>query len=193
MAVLDRHGISPCTDLGVTKMNPVHELIKSPDFRKEARAFAKWYGLERKAAFEVGEIASRWLEHYSRTRNAERLADALHMVTRLRVTGRTIMHYRDIYELDKSWHTEAIERLVHALSENQKPGLGGPADTRYTSPPSGPSLMDETAMAMVLGISNRTLAKYRRQGRFPNCWIRNAGRIMWKVSETQESWTRGIA
>lgn len=90
-------------------------------------------------------------------------------------------------------HTEAIERLVHAISAYRKPGLGGAVETLYTSPPGGPDVVDEKKMAMVLGISHRTLAKYRRQGRFPNCWIRNSRRIMWKVSETQESWTRGIA
>ncbi len=95
-------------------MNPMHELTRSPEFRKEARAFAKWYGLERKAAFEIGKIASSWLEHYSRTRNAERLADALHEVTGLRVTGRTIMNYRDIYELDESWRASPVKRRAES-------------------------------------------------------------------------------
>ena len=90
-------------------------------------------------------------------------------------------------------HTEAIERLVHAISEDQKPGLGGPAESLYTRPPNGPTPVDERTMAEILSISNRTLAKYRREGRFPNCWIRNSRRIMWKVTETQEAWDRGIA
>ena len=98
-------------------MNPVDELIKSPEFRKEARAFAKWYTLERKAAFEIGKIASCWLEHYSRTRNAERLADALCEVTGLRVTGRTILHYRDIYELDTSWRESPIKRRAKSRND----------------------------------------------------------------------------
>ncbi len=101
---------------GETRMTPVHELIKSPEFRNEARAFAKWYGLERKAAFEIGRIASGWLEHYSRSRNAERLADALCSVTGLRITGRSISYYRDIYLLDKSWRDS--KRGCRAKSRN---------------------------------------------------------------------------
>lgn len=84
-------------------MNPVQKLIKSAEFRKQARAFARWYGLERKAVLELGRIAAGWLEHYSRTRNAVRLAEALSKVTDVKVTGRSIMNYRDIYELDCSW------------------------------------------------------------------------------------------
>ncbi len=82
--------------------NPT-DLIIDSIFRKQARAFAKWYGLERKAVLELGKIAEGWLVHYSRKRNAERLAEALYEVTGLRVTGRTIMNYRGIYLLDRSW------------------------------------------------------------------------------------------
>ena len=73
------------------------DLIKSPAFRKQAVKFARWYGLERKAVLELGKIAASWLEHYSRARNAERLADALRQITGLKVTGRTLRYYRDIY------------------------------------------------------------------------------------------------
>jgi len=90
-------------------------------------------------------------------------------------------------------HTEAIDRLVHAISAYQKPGLGGPAETLYTRTHNDPDLVDEKKMAGLLNIPHRTLAKYRREGRFPNCWTRNARRIMWKVGETQKAWDRGIA
>ena len=83
------------------------DLIIDSAFRKQAKAFAKWYGLERKAVLELGKIAAGWLEHYSRKRNAERLAEALYEVTGLRITGRSIMYYRDIHALDLSWRTSA--------------------------------------------------------------------------------------
>lgn len=72
-------------------------LVKNPVFRKQARSFAKWYSLQRTAALEAGKIAAEWMERYSRTRNAARLADALFDVTGVRVTGRTLRNYRDIY------------------------------------------------------------------------------------------------
>jgi len=84
-------------------MQEATDLITDSTFRKQARAFAKWYGLERRAILELGKIAAGWLEHYSRKRNAERLADALYQVTGLRITGRSIMYYRNIYRLDLSW------------------------------------------------------------------------------------------
>lgn len=83
--------------------NTVENLASDPKFKKQAEAFAKWYGLERRAVYELGKIAATWLEHYSRVRNAERLADALFEVTGLRVTGRTIQNYRDSFLLDESW------------------------------------------------------------------------------------------
>ncbi len=78
-------------------MTPIKVLITDAEFKKQARAFAKWHLLQREAVLQAGKIAAEWLEHYSRERNAERLADALHAVTGVRVTGRTIRNYRDIY------------------------------------------------------------------------------------------------
>ena len=88
--------------------------------------------------------------------------------------------------------TRAVNRLAAAIEEQNR-RLGSEATTRYTRPPNGPELVDERTMAGMLGISNRTLGKYRRQGRLPNCWVRNAGRIVWKVTVTRESWRRGIS
>jgi len=67
--------------------NPT-DLIIDSIFRKQARAFAKWYGLERKAVLELGKIAEGWLVHYSRKRNAERRAEALYEVNGLKSRGR---------------------------------------------------------------------------------------------------------
>ena len=78
-------------------MTASETLITDATFKKQARAFAKWHRLQRKAVFQAGEIAAQWLERYSRERNAERLADALHEITGVRVTGRTLRNYRDIY------------------------------------------------------------------------------------------------
>ena len=100
------------------------DLIIDSTFRKQARAFAKWYGLERKAVLELGRIAEGWLVHYSRKRNAERLAEALHEVTGLRVTGRTIMYYRDIYALDLSWRTSAGRRRAKSRNHFQIRHIG---------------------------------------------------------------------
>lgn len=91
-------------------------------------------------------------------------------------------------------HAQAIEQLVRVLSaESKKSGLGDPAGTLYTRPPSGSELVDEKMMAAALDISDRTLGRHRRAGRLPGCWIRNGGRIFWRVAETQEAWERGIA
>jgi len=88
-----------------------------PKFKKQAKAFAKWYGLERRAVYELGKIAGMWLEHYSRTRNAERLADALFEVTGLRVTGRTIQNYRDSFLLDESWRGSQRKKRVKCRND----------------------------------------------------------------------------
>ena len=87
---------------------------------------------------------------------------------------------------------QGVGRLAAAL-ENLWGGLGDPVNTRYTSPPQASGLVDEKTMAATLGISNRILGKYRREGRLPGCWIRNGGRIHWRVAETLETWKRGIA
>ncbi len=71
-------------------MTASETLITDATFKKQARAFAKWHRLQRTAVLQAGKIAAEWLEHYSRERGAERLADALHEVTGVRVTGRTI-------------------------------------------------------------------------------------------------------
>ena len=54
-------------------------------------------------------------------------------------------------------------------------------------------LANETSMANKLSIPPRTLARYRREGKFPECWIKNGKRILWKVTETFDVWRRGIA
>lgn len=88
---------------------------------------------------------------------------------------------------------DGIDRLITLLENPSKAGLGGAAEPRYTRPPGDSGLSDERSMAVILGISPRTLARYRRDGRLPACWVRNGGRIWWRVAETREAWARGIA
>jgi DNA methylase len=71
---------------------------KNAEFRRQAKDFAKWYRLQDRAVLEAGKIAAEWLKHYSRQRNANRLADALFNQTGVRITGRTLRNYRDAYK-----------------------------------------------------------------------------------------------
>ena len=88
---------------------------------------------------------------------------------------------------------DGIDRLITVIEKRSNAGLGGAAEPRYTRPPGDSGLTDERSMAGILGISSRTLARYRRDGRLPGCWVRNGGRIWWRVAETREAWARGIA
>ena len=54
------------------------------------------------------------------------------------------------------------------------------------------TLEDEATMAARLRIPVRTLGAYRRQGRFPGCWLRNGRRILWRVEPTLAAWGKGI-
>ena len=113
-------------------MQRVSALASEISFRREARAFAKWYATERKAAYELGRIAARWLESYSRTNNARIFAAALHSVTGLRVSGRTITYYKDVYLLDKAWREDS--RRDRAKSRNDfKIRHVGPGHLRVVS------------------------------------------------------------
>ncbi len=85
------------------KVGGVTALAADTTFCRQARRFAEWFGRERRAALELGKIAHLWLDHYSRTRNAEILARALYEVTGLRVTGRTLRNYRDIFRIYEAW------------------------------------------------------------------------------------------
>ena len=87
---------------------------------------------------------------------------------------------------------DALDRLVKGI-EKQNKRLGGDDGTRYTRPPGDLDLVDENTMAAALNISKRTLGRHRRDGRLPGCWVRNAGRILWRVAETRKAWERGIA
>lgn len=78
-------------------------LVADFRFRSQATTFAKWFGRERRAVLEMGKIAAGWLERYSRTRNATKMADALNEITGLKITGRSLRYYRDIYLLYTSW------------------------------------------------------------------------------------------
>ena len=101
-------------------------------FRRQARRFARAYAEERRAVFELGKIAAGWLEHYSRSRNAERLAEALHEVTGLRITGRSILYYRDVFLLDKSWRASPLRKRPESRNHFQIRHVG-PGHLRVVS------------------------------------------------------------
>ena len=83
----------------------------------------------------------------------------------------------------------ALERIAAALTkslgERQIPGY--PDDER----PSG--LIAEQEMAALLDRSPRTLAKYRRAGKLPGCWVRNGRTTLWKKEATLGAWQEGLS
>lgn len=86
---------------------------------------------------------------------------------------------------------QALNRIATAVESQNS--LGDPVGTRYTRRPNDcPDLINEVAMAQLLDISPRTLAQHRRRGKFPNCWIRNGRRVLWKVEQALEAWKRGL-
>ena len=80
------------------------------------------------------------------------------------------------------------ERIAASLE-----GLGDAPKIRYPVPPVADGFVDEATMAKQLGIPTRTLAKYRRAGKFTGCWVQNGRRVRWTVSRTVQAWKRGIA
>ena len=90
--------------------------------------------------------------------------------------------------------TAAINRLAAAVesSSNGRPELAESGTPRY-QPQTAEELIDEEAMACELGIPKRTLASYRRAGRFPNCWMKNSRQVRWERAKTLATWKRGIA
>ena len=89
--------------------------------------------------------------------------------------------------------TAAIERLASAIQNLAPGGLGERGKPRYPVCAADDGLVSEAAMAVKLGIPPRTLARYRRQGRLPGCWIRNGKRIRWRTAEALDAWRKGIA
>ena len=91
---------------------------------------------------------------------------------------------------------DAIDRLAVAVVRlgDEMKRLGRSEESRYTSRTDCDSgHVDEKTMAQELGLPKRTLARYRREGRFPNCWIKNAHRIFWNPEKALAAWKRGIA
>jgi|GEM_PF-5212345 len=87
----------------------------------------------------------------------------------------------------------AVERLAGAIEGIGPRGLGGRIDPRYPVSSVDDRLVTEKAMVQLLDIPVRTLGKYRLQRRLPGCWARNGKSIRWRVTETLEAWSRGIA
>ena len=89
--------------------------------------------------------------------------------------------------------TAAIYRLAQVVEKSGLPGLGGLREPLYKPVPTMETdMVSEQAMATTLGIPVRTLGRYRRQGKLPNCWIKNGKRVRWRVPQTTEAWRKGI-
>jgi hypothetical protein len=101
---------------------------------------------------------------------------------------------KDAFILELRELSAAITRLASAMeiSLPVKPELAEVATPRYQSD-TVEDVIDEETMAGELGIPKRTLARYRREGRFPNCWIKNSRRVRWERQKTLATWKRGIA
>ncbi len=93
--------------------------------------------------------------------------------------------------------TEALEplgRLTEAIERLERERIAAQTSQNVSRPlPGTDDLADEATMAKRLSIPKRTLAQYRRDGRLPNCWVKNGRRILWRVAETLDAWKRGIA
>jgi len=71
-------------------------------------------------------------------------------------------------------------------------GLSICGESRYRMRSTDDEVVDEATMAQLLDIPTRTLARYRREGRTPGCWLKNRRRIHWHVAQTIDAWKRGI-
>ena len=91
--------------------------------------------------------------------------------------------------------TEAVVRQTTVLESLVPPilELAHSPDPSYQGHMTDDRLLDEDDMAKVLEIPKRTLAEYRRDGRFPGCWVRNQRRIWWYPDQARAAWAKGIA
>ena len=88
---------------------------------------------------------------------------------------------------------DALHAAILELTEILK-GLGRDLEPRYsTSAAETSGMLDEESMANRLGITRRVLARHRKNGKLPGCWIMNGRQTRWHVHETMEAWKRGIA
>ena len=90
---------------------------------------------------------------------------------------------------------DAIDRLAGAVERlsNVIEGLGPFEDSRYTTARNvSNDMVDERTMAILIGITQRTLGEHRRRGRLPGCWVKNRRRICWMPEQTLKAWERGI-
>ena len=90
--------------------------------------------------------------------------------------------------------TAALHRLADVLQQGVL-GAHGESFAKLhpdSLPEADMTLVDESSMAEQLDIPARTLAHYRRRGRFPGCWLRNGRRILWRVEPTLAAWEKGI-
>ena len=89
---------------------------------------------------------------------------------------------------------DGLHAAILQLTEILKGPVGQVAELRYrTGTQTTDDMLGEVAMAERLGITPRVLAKHRKAGRLPSCWVRNGRQIRWHVHETLVAWKRGVA
>lgn len=91
---------------------------------------------------------------------------------------------------------ETQQRIATALEEISsalRKGLGGGQHPAYPDGDGLSDLITESEMAVLLDRNPRTLAKYRRAGKFPGCWIRNGRSTLWRKQPTLMAWREGLS
>ena len=103
--------------------------------------------------------------------------------------GRPACHgYDDLIQSIDGLHA-AILQLTEILK-----GLGQVPQSRYRlDMQTAEDMLGESSMARRLGITGRVLARHRKDGKLPGCWVRNGRQIRWHLHETIEAWKRGLA
>jgi len=94
---------------------------------------------------------------------------------------------------DVAQSMEALHAAILQLTEILT-GLGRDLKSRYSTPVAKTNeVQDEESMARRLGLTRRVLARHRKDGKLPGCWVKNGRQIRWHVHDTMEAWKRGIA
>jgi len=90
---------------------------------------------------------------------------------------------------------DAINRLAAAVEQLDcsHDQLGEVLPGRYTRVQDEFDLVSEGEMAARLGLNPRALAKHRRSGKLPGCWVKNGRRVLYHVEQTHAAWKRGLS
>ena len=91
--------------------------------------------------------------------------------------------------------TDSVNRLAAAVEQLDcgHDQLGEVLPGRYTRVQDEFDLASEQEMAARLGLNPRTLAKHRRSGKLPGCWVKNGRRVLYDVEQTLAAWRKGLS